>query len=1004
MQVTLLGTPGVSTSSGAVAGHALGGRRARVALAALALEGTTIPSERLATLIWEQDLPATWHVALRGIVRGLRAALEPIGCGGQSVIVTDPPGYRLAEGVEVDVARAERLVGEATDLLEQSRYRPALDLAETVARLSGRQILPGEDAHWLRPYRDSVDAIAHLAAQVVVRAAESLGEHAVAIAAARRVVVAEPLEEHGHRLLMQALIRSGDRAGAVHAFERCRAMLAEGLGIDPGVETTEIYLSALGAPSTKPQARLPEPSSTFVGREEAVALLGAALDEAGLVSLTGPGGVGKTRLAAHVVADRADFPGGRLWVPLGAVTEDDLVADVVALLLGIAPGTGDATNTIAAHVAALGRTLLVLDACEVVPDGAASLVAALLERCRTLTVVTTGRAPLELYEERVITLDPLPSPTSDEPSEMWSTPSFRMLADRVRDAGGELTLDEDLAPHLRALLERCGGLPLAIELAAAQLAVMPVGDLLDQLDQGSGERHDLVSAMARGSLVLLDAEEAAVFRRFSVLDGAVGSELARSVVSGGSVQPIRVIRILRELTARGLLTVDRSGPRWHYSQDDDLRRLARELLVEHGEEQRAYEGLADAIRGILPDDAREPPAAFQDAVTDLLGSIRSLFAAGLSGLASADRCLEIAFRLHRYWAATSVAEGRFWLSRLLARCPEDAWTPYATYALGYLDYWSGDTEHAVPELQRVVELFDGVEDPYAARALIYLAGLLDDLDRGAEAVEYVRRAIVAAGPFGTDLQVAASMGLGSVLSERGDPEAATYAVEAIALCHVGGSVEQLAAALPTAAMVCWQVGALDEARAFVDEAQPLHTGSMRIARVVLLSVSAGLALAEGNVEAAIDVGSTADREGTELGVEREMPLIRAVLARALLAAGDLAGATERALSALDAASDMSISFPIAVGLETAALVLDAAGAAGDLDLIRLLSTAASIRRQGNRPAPATLSGAVDALGDRLSVRARGLKPSRAVHLARDLLLAVGTTDDVARGSHPVVAS
>jgi hypothetical protein len=188
----------------------------------------------------------------------------------------------------------------------------------------------------------------------------------------------------------------------------------------------------------------------------------------------------------------------------------------------------------------------------------------------------------------------------------------------------------------------------------------------------------------------------------------------------------------------------------------------------------------------------------------------------------------------------------------------------------------------------VVRLFDGVEDSYGARALIYLAGLLDDLDRGAEAVEYVRRAIDAARPFGTDWQVAAAMGLGSVLSERGDPEAALYAAEAIELCHASGSAEQLAAALPTAATVCWQVGALDEARAFVDEAQPMHGGGKRIARVVLFSVAAGLALAEGDVAAAIDFGSTADSEGTELGVEREMPLIRSVLARALLAGGDLA--------------------------------------------------------------------------------------------------------------------
>ncbi len=99
------------------------------------------------------------------------------------------------------------------------------------------------------------------------------------------------------------------------------------------------------------------------------------------------------------------------------------------------------------------------------------------------------------------------------------------------------------------------------------------------------------------------------------------------------------------------------------------------------------------------------------------------------------------------------------------------WTPYATYAMGYLDYWSGDTANAISELETVVRLLKGIESPYTAHSLIYLAGLLDDLDRGAEALDYVGRAIGAAQPFSTDLQVTAAMGMGSVLSERGAPEA-----------------------------------------------------------------------------------------------------------------------------------------------------------------------------------------------------------------------------------------
>jgi ATP/maltotriose-dependent transcriptional regulator MalT len=216
------------------------------------------------------------------------------------------------------------------------------------------------------------------------------------------------------------------------------------------------------------------------------------------------------------------------------------------------------------------------------------------------------------------------------------------------------------------------------------------------------------------------------------------------------------------------------------------------------------------------------------------------------------------------------------------------------------------------------------------------------------------------------------MGMGSVLSERGAPEAARYAADAIALCRAGGSLEQLAAAMPTAAMVCYQVGALDESRAYVAEARPMHVDSPRIARVVLLSTSAGLALADGDLDAAVDFGEAADHEATELGVEREVPLIRSTLARALLARGDVAGAADRTLAALDAAFSITFEFPLAICLETAAVVLRAAGRDGT-ELATLLATAAVIRERGNRPAPAPLAGAVVALRTELRSELLGVR-------------------------------
>jgi predicted ATPase/DNA-binding SARP family transcriptional activator len=974
MRIEVLGIPAVVGDHGAVAGAQLGARRAHIVLAALALSpAATVSSERLAGLIWGQDAPPTWPTALRGVVRGLRQALEPVGGGAQQVIVTEAGGYRLAAGVDVDVALAGRALERAAELLRGGRFGAALDLAGPVCRLAGAQLLAGEDGPWLGPHRDLVDSFARQALDLVADAAGRAGDHPAAIDAARRRLAADPLDEHAHRGLIRALDRGGDRAGVVRAYEQCRSVLAEQLGIDPSAETVRTYLAALRDQAPSALARIPADPSSFVGRGGAEGRLRAALAGPGLVTVTGLGGVGKSRLAARAAAAAEGFPGGRLWVALGSITEDDLVAATVALALGVSPGADDAARALAAHLVALGPVLLILDGTEGARDGVASLVSLLVGQCPQLSVLVTSRAPLGLDDEQIEHLDPLPTP-QDEPLEaLERTPLVRLLLDRVRGGGGELDLDADNAPHLINLLRGCGGLPLAVELIAAQLVSIPVGDLLDQsrsgyasADSASADREGPLRAIARGSYALLTEHEAAVFRRCSVLDGSVGLPLIRQVVADEVIAPVRVVRILRELTAGGLLWVDRSGPHWHYRLDDDLRRFAGELLSEHGEERAAYDRLADAVRALLPEDAAEPPTPYRAAVSDMLASIRSLFRAAGTGRASIGRCLELAFRLHRYWAATNVAEGRYWLARLLAAEPDSAWSPYATYALGYLDYWSGDTGHALNALESVVVQFDGVSDPFAVRALIYLAGLLDDLDRGPEAVDCVRRAIVAAEPFGVGLRTAAAMGLGSVLSERGTPEAAEYAARAIELCRAGGSADQLAVALPTAAMVSWQVGALDQARAYVREARPLQAEGKRISRVVLLSVTAGLALQDQDFSAAVDIGRTADLEGTELGVEREMPLIRAVLARALLEAGDGAGAADRAAASIDAALGMAFDFPLAVGLETAWLVLHRTGGAGGSESDRLLAAARLARRRGDRPAPATLARQIDELADGLT--------------------------------------
>ena len=967
VRVEVIGAGAVRRGAAAVTGLELGGRRARVALAVLALAGGPVPAERLAELIWSSAPPRTWPAALRGVIRSLRTALAAVQADGQRLIATTPSGYCLAAGASVDLDLAEAALAEAASLAGQGRHEAAIAAAGPVMELSGDQLLPDEDGSWLAPHRARIDALALRALELVAASAGALGDHHRAVTAGRRAVSAIPLNERSHRILLRALFGAGDRAGVVQAYEACREILAEQLGVDPALETVDAYLTAIGsAPSGGPTpggtapgraARVPQPSSAFFGREAEIAAIEEAVREPGLVTVAGRGGVGKTRLVTQVARSApaaAALSGGRLWVSLAAVEVDELVAAETAMVLGLPVGTEDAAALIANNLAPLGRAMLVLDGCEAVLDGTASLAASLLGACPALTLVVTSRVPLAIDDERVMSIAAFPPPGHDTWQELAASDHVRLLADRARSGGGGLALDESTAPFVAELCRRCGGLPLAIELAGAQLAVMSAPDLLDHLSEPVADGADLVRAIAASSYALLDPDEATVFRRLAVLDGPVALPFLREVVAGGAIAPVRLVRILRELTARGLLSVDRSGPRWRYLQDDDLHRMARELLNASGEAGETIARLADAVAAVLPAEAKAPPGPYLDAISAVIAAVRSVLGAAADGVLAPGRGLDIAFRLHRYWAATNVAEGRFWLSRLLADALPGAGTARATYALGYLGYWAGDTAAASEDLRSAAEQLSGQPDEYAARALIYLGGLLDDVDRGEEALGYVRSAIAAAAPFGADLQVGAAIGMGCVLAERGSPEAAHFAAEAIALCR-RGSPEQLAATLPTAAMVCWQVGALDAARGYVAEAMPLLAGSRRIARVVLLCAAAGIALADGDLSAAVELATQSDRDACDLGIDREIPLIRCVLAQAMLADGNVTGAAAKAADAIAAARSLSFPFPVGLCLETAALVvLDA-----DIDASgRLLAAASVIRERGNRPCPVPLSTAI----------------------------------------------
>jgi predicted ATPase/DNA-binding SARP family transcriptional activator len=947
-RIQLVGPIAVLGNGGVVTGAPLAGRRVRLALAALATSPDGLSSNALADRIWD-ELPSTWAAALRGTILALRGALEPIGLGGQQLVQTSPGGWALASGVSVDLLEADVVVSAAERLLSDGAAESAIEAIATVSAVIGGDLLAEEDAAWLGELRIRLSAITDRALAVEAESALLLGRSATAANAARRLLERNGLDERAHRVLIRALASSGDRAGAIHAYEECRALLADQLGTDPGPETTAVYLDVLRSGASG-AGNLPAlPRNGFFGRQKELAAATEALAEPGVLSVLGRGGVGKTRFALHAAhAAVAELPGGRFWVSLGDVSGGGLVVVTVARAVEADEGADPLAATIA-RLAPLGPALVVLDGCEEVADSVAELLAVLQAAAPELRILTSSRRPLEVPDERKIELAPLPVPTGSGP-ELGRSSAVQLLADRMATRGQHLALDSRNADAVRQLCARCGGVPLALELAAAQLSSMAVADLLDVLPAATRGAEDVVESLLTQSFEALGNEAAALFAALGVVDGALPLSLASSL-AGTVPSPGRVARLLGELAESGLLYINRTGPRWRYRQDDQVRQFARARLDASDGAPAVFAGLAGGLRSLLPDDARTPPSGYRDAATEASDAFRTVFAAAVGGSVPRQTGLELAFRLHRYWAVTSLAEGRYWLTRLLDGAPEGAWNSFALFASGYLAYWAGESAVAQEQLEEAARQLRGVDDGFATRSLVFAAGLADDRDRPAEAIADIRTAVeLAEGLDDPNLLVTASMGIASVLAERGDPEAAEYALRALAICRERASEDQLKTTLATTAMVLWQVGDIDRAREVIAEAEPLlMPGEARIARAVLAAAAAGVALQEGRLEQAARLAELAVHDGEELGIERELPLAHALNSRIALARGRRAVAAQAAWEGIERAKMLDYPYPMAICLESAA---ELAAMAEDATVLRAVAT--RIRDAGDRPSPAGL--------------------------------------------------
>lgn len=591
----MLGPVAVETTAGLVLPR---GQRLVDLVAVLAQRrGRSVPPEVILDLVWGDAAPGLTTAVVHSVVARLRR--QP---GVSALVETDVNGYRLSAGAAVDAHDHEQLVRRARELSRAGRtdeaiasLRSALELwtGPTAYEGASDDIVLGDRAR----LEESRVTATELLASFLVAGGTPVGLDE-AWGLAQQLVADFPLREAPCRLAMTAAYGLGRQEEALQAYARLRSALREELGIEPSPETQQVHAQVLahqlpmgehrsgmgkGAPFAPGSSRLPVPSTPTIGREGSLALLSQWLgDGHRLITLVGPAGVGKSRLLHEL--GRVARTGATAYVDLSALDGASAgeVASAISLEFRLGTSGSDPVTGLAMAMAR-ARVLVLADEAERAAGAVAVIARTLLERAPGVTMVVTSRVPLGVVGERVLHVSPLDCPDAgDDVATTRSSPAVRLLEARLRDHAPDLALDDAWA-DLAMLAREVDGLPLGLELLAAQASTRSLRDLtlllphrLDVEDvPGRGaSRHRTLREAATWSLARLEPTQRQVFRRISVFAGSFSPEAAKVVVGHPDTEVV-----LRQLAKDAVLQLDRRGPRVQFRMLRTMRDLAHEMLV-----------------------------------------------------------------------------------------------------------------------------------------------------------------------------------------------------------------------------------------------------------------------------------------------------------------------------------------------------------------------------------------------------------------------------------------
>lgn len=812
-------------------------RKAAALIKLLALApGRRLHREQVMDALWPDLAPPAAANNLRYVLHVARRTLDPDPAAAQRYLWSNREQIALcpddAYWSDLDAVEAAAVIARAGH--DPAAYQRALDYY-------GGELLPDDPfEEWAARRREQVSALYSALLVELASLYESRRQLGQAVEALRRAVAFDPLHEEAQISLMRLYAETGRRRDAIRQFEQLSETLRRELDAEPQPAGVALYQAILAgtvaaAPVVEPPpaGNLPAALSSFVGRQREQTEIRQLLASARLLTLTGSGGCGKTRLALQIATGLAtDFEGGAWLVELAALTDPALVSGAVAAVLGVREAVG---RPIAESIRDLLRTrrlLLVLDNCEHLVAACASLVNELLRGCPGLTVLATSRTRLRLTGEVVWPVPPL-APTD----------ARQLFVERATAASPGFSLSQRTADQVHEICRRLDGIPLALELAASRVATMSVQQIAGRLDDRfrlltAGDpsalpRQQTLRATLDWSHELLTQSERNVLRRLAAFSGGFELDAVEIVTSDDGITVADVAELLTRLVDSSLVVVDNHGAAGRYHLMETVQRYAEDQLDRMGEtvpvrtrHQAYFTELADRLQLATlggPDHKRamdqlelehdnlRAALAWAAERGDAVGELRLA--------ASLGRFWEVCGRLHEArrrlesalaagggappavyaWAlnaagrialaqgALRTAAGYFARSLALYQAAEDRLgTAVVRLGQGALATLEADYDRAVTYCEEALTLFRELQQPLGIGAALIDLGIAENL-RGNDTrgVALLQDGLAELHAIGDRRGAAwALIDLGKASQRRGDSDAARgYLEDGLALCR-----------------------------------------------------------------------------------------------------------------------------------------------------------------------------------------------------------------------------